>query len=446
MDVPTLTETIHHVIRGRPFDIVHIAHTTYPVDARVRHETTTLAAQGWRVAIICLQYPPQEPAADRYGRVSVVRLRGGRSRGSPMRYLLEYVAFLIRAYWVVRTDRRFRDARVVHAHSLPDFLIAAGAPARRAGATLILDLHEIFPEFAREKFGRLLGEAAAFLARVSERWSRGYADVTITVNRPIAELLRSRPVRKEERIVVIHNAADADEFGAPQLTDGVVKRPLRLVYHGTLTRLYGVDLAIQAIQRARAEGLDVAFDIFGPGPQFRALSELVEHLDLDGVITLHGPVPHTTLRHQLPRFDAGFVPTRLDGMTKYSLSAKLLEYIHLGIPVLAPRIPTYLSYFPETAAWYYAPNDVASAAAAIHEFAAAGSAERVRRAREAQTRSASISWSRDAGELCALYRPLVEGPANGRRTHAHDQRPARPGPASSQETSEDLGNAPPRPR
>src|SRR5258708_38459091 len=121
---------------------------------------------------------------------------------------------------------------------------------------------------------------------------------------------------------VLQNAADAEEFGLRTLTSGVLHNPVRLVYHGTLTRLYGVDLAIHAVAVVRARGLALTFDVFGPGPEMPALRQLVGELGLVHAVILHGPVSHHHLREVLPTFDAGLVPTRLDGMTKYSLSAK----------------------------------------------------------------------------------------------------------------------------
>jgi len=39
--------------------------------------------------------------------------------------------------------------------------------------------------------------------------------------------------------------------------------------------------------------------------------------------------------------------TRLAGMTRYSLSTKLLEYVRLGVPVVVSWTPTIAQYFPD---------------------------------------------------------------------------------------------------
>ena len=391
----------------RPFDIVHIAQTQFPDDSRPRREAMVAAATGARVVVIALQDGLDPRPVGHYQGVAIVRLPGRRRRGSLGKYALEYTSFLARAYALMRRDPRFRHARVVHVHTLPDFLVAAALPARRLGARVILDLHEIFPEFTRTKLGPRLGPLAAPVAVTLERWSRRCADVVLTVNREIEALLASRRVRPRERIVVIHNVTNPDDLGPRMVTDGIVGSTLRLVYHGTLTPMYGLDLAVAAVAAARQQGLDVTFDIFGRGPMTVQLERQIQEQGLQGAVRLRGAVSHHELRQHLPSFHAGFLPTRLDRMTRYSLSTKLLEYVHLGIPLIAPRIPTYLRYFPENCATYFTPGDSADAARAIHAFHAMHADARVCQARAAQCAIAGITWPAEAARLRAIYEELL---------------------------------------
>lgn len=360
-----------------------------------------------RVAIVVLQDGRDTRPVGHYGRVVVVRLPGRRRRGSIGKYLVEYTDFLLRVHALFRRDPRFRNARVVHVHTLPDFLIAAARPALRRGARAILDLHEIFPEFTRSRFPGIAGAVGERIALMLERWSRRQADVTVTVNRTIAAAFRDRPARRDERIEIIHNLTDPAEFGPERSPSGVIQGPVRLVYHGTITAMYGLDLAVAAVGRARRSGADVEFDLFGSGPDLPALHADIAQRGLAGHIRLGGVLTHDELRERLPAYHAGLVPTRLNVMTRYSLSTKLLEYVHLGIPLIAPRIPTYLEYFPEECAWYFAPNDPDDAARAIAEFAAASPAEREERARAAQRAARGLRWTDDAARLRALYEELL---------------------------------------
>ena len=372
------------------------------------------AETGARVAIIVVGGGRDNRRVSHYGRVTVIRLEGSRRRGSTGSYLVEYVDFLLKARALIRTDPRFSGARVFHVHTLPDFLIGATHSARRAGAKVILDLHELFPEFTRSKFSGWKGAIGQRVAQLLERWSRRQADVLLTVNHAVAEQLEQRPGKQGERILVIHNFADPNEFGERRLTNGRASGPVRLVYHGTLTPLYGLDLAIDGVVAARSTGLDLELDIYGDGPARADLAGQIERRRAGDYIRLRGPAPHQTLRELLPRHDAGLVPTRLDVMTRFSLSTKLLEYIHLGLPVIVPAIPTYLRYFPEGTAWYFPPNSSESIASALGDFVRASPEERVRRATAAQEASArELDPAKDAAALRNLYKELL-GPAHVR--------------------------------
>ncbi|HEU4829197.1 MAG TPA: glycosyltransferase [Gemmatimonadales bacterium] len=399
----------------RPFDIVHIAQTQFPDDPRPRKEVLAAAELGARVAVIALQDGLDRRPVGHYGRAVIVRLPGERRRGSLGKYVIEYTDFLVRAHALMRRDPRFSRARIVHVHTLPDFLVAAARPARRRGARVVLDMHEILPEFTRTKFPGVLGRIGAPIARAIERWSRGQADVVLTVNRSIERLLGARRSRHDEPLVVIHNLTDPADFGPPRLTDGVVNGPVRLAYHGTITALYGLDLAVAAIAEARRMGADVELDIYGRGPMVPEIDALIRSLGLEGKVRLLGSVSHHVLRERLPGYHAGLLPTRLDLMTQYSLSTKLLEYVHFGIPLVAARLPAYLEYFPANAAWYFEPNDAGAAGRAIAAFAAATPAERCARARSAQEAMRDLSWERESEKLKRIYEALLNDREAGER-------------------------------
>jgi glycosyltransferase involved in cell wall biosynthesis len=392
----------------RAFDIVHLAHTTFPEDPRPRREAMIAAETGARVAIIVAQGGRDARRVSRYGPLTVVRLDSSRQRGSAASYLIEYFEFLHKARVLIKRDPRFHQARVFHVHTLPDFLVAATRLPRRRGARVVLDLHELFPEFTRSKFSGWKGNLGERVARIAERWSRRQADEVLTVNHAVADQLKRRPARTGEMIHVIHNFADPGEFGPALLTTGAAGPPLRLVYHGTLTPLYGLDIAIDAVSQARAAGLMLEFDIYGSGPAAGALEQQIGHVGAAGFIRLKGSASHDQLRHLLPSYHAGLVPTRLDGMTRFSLSTKLLEYIHLGIPVILPSIPTYIRYFPAESAWYFTPNDSRSLMSALETFARAKPDERVKRAAAAQAASRrELDAEHDAALLRDLYTRLL---------------------------------------
>jgi glycosyltransferase involved in cell wall biosynthesis len=401
---------------SRPIEILHLAYTHFPADTRVKRETEALLGTGRRVGVIALRRPG-ERAVERWNGITVLRVPGTKSRGGVLSYVTEYAGFVWRCRALIARHRRLARVRVVHVHTLPDFLMWAALPARSRGARVVFDIHEIFPEFVRAKYPSLWGRFAAGVAGSIERWARRRADLTITVNQPIDELLASRPIRRPERRLILHNTADPVDFGEPAAPSSDQRR-LDLVYHGTLTFLYGLDLAIRGVASARERGLDARFTILGDGPTRTALRDLTTDLGLTDFVRLEAPVVQRDLPRRLTACAAGLVPTRLDGMTQYSLSTKLLEYVHLGIPVLAARLPSYRRYFPEDAMWFWTAGDPQDLARAIAEFARAPAPERMRRARLAQTAIASLAWNRERAGLLAAYHDLLDRSSQRESTQA----------------------------
>ena len=394
--------------RESRFEIVHLAHSSMPQDTRVKREASAAALTGRRVAVIVLE-ARGEPTVERAGPVTIIRVPGNRTRRGPLSYLTEYTEFMLRCRWLLAQHQAFRHVRVVHVHTLPDFLIWAARPVQKRGGHVILDLHEIFPEFTRIKYPGALGRVAARLAQAIERRARRLADVTITVNTPIETLLAARPIGRAERLLVVHNSVDPQDFG-PQREPCPERRgtALELVYHGTLTQLYGLDVAVRAVHAALGNGLDVRLAILGDGPERGRLEALAQALGLGDRVRFEGRLLQRDLPARLTRADAAVVPTRLNEMTRYSLSNKLLEYVHLGVPVVASRLPSYVEYLGDDAAWYWTPGDPADCARAIAALAAASPEERATRARHGQERLSEIEWTGERDRLVALYQELLD--------------------------------------
>jgi len=388
-----------------PIEILHVVYGHYPADTRVKRELSALRATGRRRAVIAVR-SARESATQRVDGVVTIRVPGRKSRGGFLSYVIEYGDFVLRCRRLIANHPALAHVQVVHVHTLPDFLMWAALPARRRGARIVFDMHEIFPEFARAKYPGILGAILSALARRVEHWARGRADLTITVNRPIDELLATRPALRNEHRIVVHNTADTEDFGGrPPVTSTPVTVPLQLVYHGTLTHMYGLDIAVRAVSDAPGHP---QLTIIGGGPERQRLEALARSLAANGV-TFESPITQQALAARLPRFHAGVVPTRLDGMTRYSLSTKLLEYVHLGMPVLAARLPGYQRYFPDDALWYWTPGDPADLIRAMQQFAQASDSERSARTRRAREAIAQLSWSRQRDALLAAYAGLLTG-------------------------------------
>ena len=98
--------------------------------------------------------------------------------------------------------------------------------------------------------------------------------------------------------------------------------------------------------------------------------------------------------------DLGLAPTRRDPFTDVSLSTKIFEYVAMGKPVVASRLPLVEQTFPAGTIWTYEPGDTRSLATAIEAIADQAAA------REAAVAAAFLAGgARLAPPLRARHRP-----------------------------------------
>ena len=210
-----------------------VTQSVYETDPRVRRKAEALAAAGYSVDVLALRGAGATRSFVLNG-VNVQTLGLGKMRGSLARYAYEYAAFFL---WVlVRVPVLMRRRRYVaiDVNTLPDFLIFAPVCARWMGARLILDMHEITPEFYMSKYGMTptsrIVRALVFLEKISF----DFADYVVTINEPIQELLESRGLAPSKSIVVMHRlyfheAKDGFYFAAEAKAILAVRPDLRSI-------------------------------------------------------------------------------------------------------------------------------------------------------------------------------------------------------------------------
>jgi len=339
-----------------------VVQNVYDMDARVRRKAEALASAGYSVDVLALAGPNAKKSYT-LNNVHVHTLSLDKKRGSLARYIYEYAAFFIWTFFRLLRLTRQRRYAVIDVNTLPDFLILAAAPGRWLGAKLVLDMHEITPEFYMSKYGVSADSRLIRLLKYLEKISFNFADHVITITEPIQELLISRGLGPAKAIVVM-NSADETHFSSskPSSTADGTSDGFRMIYHGTLTRLYGLDIAIEAFHLAHKQMPGAELWILGSGTEKEALEELARRLGLDSKVKLVGQVPSSEISSWLQRADAGVLPIRRDMFLDFAFPNKLPEFIIMERPVLMSRLKTIRHYFSEEALSYFEPQNSADLA------------------------------------------------------------------------------------
>ncbi len=336
----------------------------YDADPRVRRKAEALVAAGYSVDVLSLRDSHDQKKYVLNG-VNVRTVSVGKRRGSLSRYAFEYAIFFLWVFFRAPVQMLQRRYAMIDVNSLPDFLAFAPVLAKWMGARVVLDLHELAPEFYMSKYRAPADARPIRLLRFLERISGRFADHVITINEPAADLFASRGLPRP-KITVIMNAVDEERFRASAAASSTAGRPgsgkFVMMYHGTLTELYGLDIAIRAFARVHQEIPQAELWILGSGTEQESLARVAQECGMTSKVRLVGRVPATEIPQWLNQCDAGILPIRRDVFLDFAFPNKLPEFIITGKPVLISRLKAIRHYFSEDSLAFFEPENEADLA------------------------------------------------------------------------------------
>jgi len=332
----------------------------YEIDIRVRRKAEALVSAGYTVDVLALASSYSKEQRYTLNGVTVYTLSLGKQRGSLFRYLYEYLAFFVWCFFKLNRLMKTRRYAIVDVNNLPDFLVFAGLLAKFRGAKIVFDMHEITPEFYMSKYKVKDGNLLIRILKLIEKASFRFADHVITINEPIKKLLESRGMA-EGNTTIIMNSVDESLFASAESAKPTPEAPRSkdqfvMMYHGTLTNIYGLDISIEAFHLAQKEMPGAELWILGGGGEKARLQELATKLGVADKVKFIGNVLPQEVPQWLKRCDAGVLATRSDVFLDFSFSNKLSEYIVLNKPVISSRLRTIRHYFSEEALAFFEPN------------------------------------------------------------------------------------------
>lgn len=341
-----------------------LAYTFYETDNRVRRYAEALAGRGDRVDAV---------AVAREGKASTETIKGVRvvrvqkriiDETGPVSYLFKLMLFFFRSAWRVTVEHLRDPYDVIHVHSVPDFEVFATLIPRLMGARVILDIHDLVPEFYASKFK--VGERSLVfrLLLLLERLSIAYSSHVIISNDLWYQKLTRRSVRPEKCTAII-NYPDLSIFRRhPRATPP--NGEFVMCYPGTLNWHQGLDLAVEAVALLRDSAPNLKFLIVGDGPDREKLRSLIQERNLEGRVSLRGFIPLEQVAEIMSGIDLGVVPKRRDSFGNEAFSTKIMEFMAMNVPVVASRTRIDEYYFNDNLVQFFESGNTEDLAAKIH--------------------------------------------------------------------------------
>jgi glycosyltransferase involved in cell wall biosynthesis len=346
-----------------PMRICMLSYSFYEADARIKQYANALVERGDSVDVIALRQVGQ-PVRAVLNEVAVYRIqtRTVNERG-PLSYLFRITRFLLAS--ALFLARRHREHRydIIHVHSVPDFLVFAALVPKLLGTPVILDIHDLLPEFYASKFRVRRGSFVFRCLVWIERVSIAFANHAIVANHLWCQRVAQRcgypqkcsPIRNYPARRLFH----------PSLRTRVNGKFL-ITYPGSLNWHQGVDVAIRGFAKVKDKMPDAEFHIYGEGPSKQALIKLADELGVSDRVIFHSLLPTEEIVRVMANTDLAIEPKRAGSeFGNEALSMKIFEFMAVGVPLVVSRTRIHQYYYEDCLVKYYEHDDENELAAGI---------------------------------------------------------------------------------
>ncbi len=182
------------------------------------------------------------------------------------------------------------------------------------------------------------------LANAMERWICAQATHTLVVSTPLKKYLQSVGV-PESKVKVVANGVNLSRF-TPRLPDQALRAKLGipadakvLGFVGIMRPWHGIDLLLEAFAELgdkvagnRVAGSGLYLLLVGDSPIQQELDAMIQKLGIQKQVRITGRVSHADIPAYISLIDIALSPKA----TFYASPMKILEYMALGKPVVAP--------------------------------------------------------------------------------------------------------------
>ena len=410
-DMARHVASVKPLLRNRqPRRVCMITHSFYENDNRVTRYAEALAQRGDEVDVVALRRSPELPEQELMSGVQVHRLqtRAGKNEQTKLDFLWPLLRFLTTSSLWLRKSHRQKPYDLIHVHNIPDFMVFAAWYPKLKGAQVLLDIHDIVPEFYGSKFGIPNGSFTVRSLKTVERASAKFANHVILANHLWLDKYAARSAPAGKCSVFINNVdSDIFQYRPRTRNDG---RQI-ILFPGGLQWHQGIDIAIQAFKKISDQVPNAEFHIYGDGNMKPKLIELVDELGLKDRVRFFEPLRIRQIAQVMADADLGVVPKRADSFGNEAYSTKIMEFMSVGVPVVISSTKIDRFYFNDSVVKFFESGNVDALASGMLELLnnAPLREAMVKRASEYVTQN---SWEVRKSDYLALVDSICLGSPN----------------------------------
>lgn len=334
----------------------HVVFDEYPKDPRVRRYSNALKENDFSIFIVCISNS-RSKNFEKLNNEYIYRVPLRKKRSGALRRLFEYSVFQICSTLLVTYIYLVHRVKTFHVHTLPDFLVFSCFIPKLFKSRIILDFHELFPEFMIQHRPSLDYHSALIkILLIQEKIAYKFADNIIVFHDPASNILQER-IKSSKVPLVIMNGVDEKEMPVFKPKKSSI---FKIIYNGTINYNLNLSIVVKALSVIKktnpAAYKEIKFSIYGDGPDLNTILEKAAELEVTSV-KYEGILRFTELINKIEDASLCIIPPKKDIYSDLFYSIKLIEMIYLKIPVIASRLNTYQLYYPDNCIIYFEPDN-----------------------------------------------------------------------------------------
>jgi glycosyltransferase involved in cell wall biosynthesis len=344
-----------------------VAYAYYEVDRRIRNYAEALVENGAKVDAIALGRGDDKRAFQTIKGVNVFQIQNRKyNEKGLVQYFLRILSFFIKGSFLLLMRHCRHPYDVIHVHNVPDYLVFMSFFPKLFGAKVILDIHDILPEFFCQKFSKTMDSKVVRLLRLAEKFSVKFADHVIVANHLWQKKVAKRNRLSPSKTSAFLNYPDLAKFEFSRHRIG--GNGHRIIYPGTISRHHGLDIAIKAMPYVKERIPDAELHIYGRSGSeeyYGYLTNLIDLLDLKDRVQILDPVSNEELNDIYKTAALGVVPKRGGIFASEAFSTKIFDFFASGLPVVLSKTAIDEYYFDDSLVKFFEPEDEKGLAEAV---------------------------------------------------------------------------------